>query len=144
MNWIFWWHTQHLVYVNVIYNAVNIELDTLLNRAGTAVVVFDRVFNTKRNISVPVGELQCRRSNFEHNIIQIVNKNIIWCRCIDNYYLERKSARVVVFVWFNSLLCTKQTVMYESFTTRHKKAIRLHFHCFLKSVLSQSCDPVMF
>ena len=34
---------------------------------------------------------------FEHNIIQTVNPHLIWCRCIDNYYLKRTIARVVAF-----------------------------------------------
>ena len=29
--------------------------------------------------------LTCYRSNFEHSIIQTVNKVIIWCRYVDNY-----------------------------------------------------------
>ena len=49
--------TQTEMYVNVItYNVCGIALHTLFNRAGTAVVVFNEIFSTKRNISVPVGQ----------------------------------------------------------------------------------------
>ena len=45
--------TQPHIQVNVAYNACDIALHTVLNRAGTAVVVLDELFGTKRNLSVP-------------------------------------------------------------------------------------------
>ena len=51
--------TQTEIYVNVItYNVCGIALHTLFNRAGTAVVVLDELFGTKRNLSVP-DSLSC-------------------------------------------------------------------------------------